>query len=135
MFIREMAERVHLSEDTLRYYEKIGLLAHVPRDASGHRVYGSREINKIQQIMYLKASGLSLTDIRQYLELTQSGKEGKEQQHILLLTTQKTLLRKMEDLEQALKKVNHLLKNQNHTYRAVCSQTVSEWTQDAVSYV
>ena len=28
MFIREMAERVHLSEDTLRYYEKIGLLAH-----------------------------------------------------------------------------------------------------------
>lgn len=135
MFIREMAERVHLSEDTLRYYEKIGLLAHVPRDAGGHRVYSSREIKEIEQIMYLKASGLSLIDIRQYLELTQSGKEGKEQQHILLLATQKTLLRKMEDLEQALKKVNHLLKNQNHTYRAVCSQTVSEWTQDAVSYV
>lgn len=135
MFIREMAERVHLSEDTLRYYEKIGLLAHVHCDAGGHRVYSSREIKEIEQIMYLKASGLSLTDIRQYLELTQSGKEGKEQQHILLLATQKTLLRKMEDLEQALKKVNHLLKNQNHTYRAVCSQTVSEWTQDAVSYV
>ena len=135
MFVREMAERVHLSEDTLRYYEKIGLLAHVPRDASGHRVYGSTEIKEIEQIMYLKAGGLSLTDIRQYLELTQSGKEGKEQQHILLLATQKTLLRKMKDLEQALKKVNHLLKNQNHTYRVVCSQTVSEWTQDAVSYV
>ena len=135
MFIREMAERVHLSEDTLRYYEKIGLLAHVPRDAGGHRVYSSREIKEIEQIMYLNASGLSLPDIRQYLELTQSGKEGKDQQHILLLATQKTLLRKMEDLEQALKKVNHLLKNQNHTYRAVCSQTVSEWTQDAVSYV
>ena len=95
MLIREMAERVHLSEDTLRYYEKIGLLAHVPRDAGGHRVYSSREIKEIEQIMYLKASGLSLTDIRQYLELTQSGKEGKEQQHILLLATQKTLLRKM----------------------------------------
>ena len=85
--------------------------------------------------MYLKASGLSLTDIRQYLELTQSGKEGKEQQHILLLATQKTLIRKMEDLEQALKKVDHLLKIQNRTYMSVCSQTVSEWTQDAVSYV
>ena len=135
MFIREMAERVHLSEDTLRYYEKIGLLAHVPRDAGGHRVYSSREIKEIEQITYLKASGLSLTHIRQYLELTQSGKEGKEQQHILLLATQKTLLRKMEDLEQALKKVDHLLKNQNRTYMSVCSQTVSEWTQDAVSYV
>ncbi len=126
MFIREMAERVHLSEDTLRYYEKIGLLAHVPRDAGGHRVYGSREIKEIEQIMYLKASGLSLTDIRQYLELTQSGKEGKEQQHILLLATQKTLLRKMEDLEQALKKVNHLLKIRQPAYTAVCSRTVPE---------
>ena len=135
MFIREMAERVHLSEDTLRYYEKIGLLAHVPRDAGGHRVYSSREIKEIEPIIYLKASGLSLTDIRQYLELTQSGKEGKEQQHILLLATQKTLIRKMEDLEQALKKVDHLLKIQNRTYMSVCSQTVSEWTQDAVSYV
>lgn len=126
MFIREMAERVHLSEDTLRYYEKIGLLAHVPRDAGGHRVYSSREIKEIEQIMYLKASGLSLTDIRQYLELTQSGKEGKEQQHILLLATQKTLLRKMEDLEQALKKVNHLLKIRQPAYTAVCSRTVLE---------
>lgn len=126
MFIREMAERVHLSEDTLRYYEKIGLLAHVPRDAGGHRVYSSREIKEIEQIMYLKASGLSLTDIRQYLELTQSGKEGKEQQHILLLATQKTLLRKMEDLEQALKKVNHLLKIRQPAYTAVFSRTVPE---------
>lgn len=126
MLIREMAERVHLSEDTLRYYEKIGLLAHVPRDAGGHRVYSSREIKEIEQIMYLKASGLSLTDIQQYLELTQSGKEGKEQQHILLLATQKTLLRKMEDLEQALKKVNHLLKIRQPAYTAVCSRTVPE---------
>lgn len=126
MLIREMAERVHLSEDTLRYYEKIGLLVHVPRDAGGHRVYSSREIKEIEQIMYLKASGLSLTDIRQYLELTQSGKEGKEQQHILLLATQKTLLRKMEDLEQALKKVNHLLKIRQPAYTAVCSRTVPE---------
>lgn len=126
MFIREMAERVHLSEDTLRYYEKIGLLTHVPRDASGHRVYGTKEINEIHRIMYLKASGLSLTNIRQYLELTQSGREGKEQQHILLLATQKTLLRKMEDLEQALKKVNQLLHTRQLTYKAVCSQTVPE---------
>ncbi|HAM04060.1 MAG TPA: MerR family transcriptional regulator, partial [Megasphaera sp.] len=51
MFIREMAKRVHLSEDTLRYYEKIGLLAHVPRDAGGHRVYGEVEIEEVQKIV------------------------------------------------------------------------------------
>ena len=95
MFIREMAKRVHLSEDTLRYYEKIGLLAHVTRDAGGHRVYGEVEIEEVQKIVYLKASGLSLNDIRNYLELMQGGKEGKEQQHILLLATRKKLVGKM----------------------------------------
>ena len=77
MFIREMAKRVHLSEDTLRYYEKIGLLAHVTRDAGGHRVYGEVEIEEVQKIVYLKASGLSLNDIRNYLELMQGGERRK----------------------------------------------------------
>lgn len=126
MFIREMAKRVHLSEDTLRYYEKIGLLAHVPRDAGGHRVYGEVEIKEVQKIVYLKASGLSLNDIRNYLELMQGGKEGKEQQHILLLATQKTLLRKMVELQQSLKKINQLLYTRHQTCMMAGSQTVPE---------
>lgn len=126
MFIREMAKRVHLSEDTLRYYEKIGLLAHVPRDAGGHRVYVEVEIEEVQKIVYLKASGLSLNDIRNYLELMQGGKEGKEQQHILLLATQKTLLRKMVELQQSLKKINQLLYTRHQTCMMAGSQTVPE---------
>ncbi|KUH55609.1 MerR family transcriptional regulator [Megasphaera sp. DJF_B143] len=126
MFIREMAKRVHLSEDTLRYYEKIGLLAHVTRDAGGHRVYGEVEIEEVQKIVYLKASGLSLNDIRNYLELMQGGKEGKEQQHILLLATQKTLLRKMVELQQSLKKINQLLYTRHQTCMTAGSQTVPE---------
>ena len=126
MFIREMAKRVHLSEDTLRYYEKIGLLAHVPRDAGGHREYGEVEIEEVQKIVYLKASGLSLNDIRNYLELMQGGKEGKEQQHILLLATQKTLLRKMVELQQSLKKINQLLYTRHQTCMMAGSQTVPE---------
>ena len=126
MFIREMAKRVHLSEDTLRYYEKIGLLAHVPRDAGGHRGYGEVEIEEVQKIVYLKASGLSLNDIRNYLELMQGGKEGKEQQHILLLATQKTLLRKMVELQQSLKKINQLLYTRHQTCMTAGSQTVPE---------
>lgn len=123
MFIQEMAKRVHLSEDTLRYYEKIGLLAHVPRDAGGHRVYGEVEIEEVQKIVYLKASGLSLNDIRNYLELMQGG---KEQQHILLLATQKTLLRKMVELQQSLKKINQLLYTRHQTCMTAGSQTVPE---------
>lgn len=126
MFIREMAKRVHLSEDTLRYYERIGLLPRVPRDAGGHRVYGKVEIEEVQEIVYLKASGLSLTDIRQYLKLMQGGKEGKEQQHILLLATQKTLLRKMVELQQSLKKINQLLYTRHQTCMTAGSQTVPE---------
>lgn len=125
MFVREMAERVHLSEDTLRYYEKIGLLAHVPRDASGHRVYGSTEIKEIEQIMYLKAGGLSLTDIRQYLELTQSGKEGKEQQHILLLATQKNTAPEDERLRAGFEESRSFIeKTESYIYGSLLSDSI-----------
>ncbi|WP_234458472.1 MerR family DNA-binding transcriptional regulator [Stutzerimonas balearica] len=42
--IGQFAARTGLSADTLRYYEKIGLLRHTVRDASGHRVYGARDV-------------------------------------------------------------------------------------------
>src|SRR3546814_3884399 len=49
--IRQFAARCGLSADTLRYYEKIGLLRHVSRDASGYRVYGPRDLEWISFIL------------------------------------------------------------------------------------
>lgn len=50
MFVREMAERVHLSEDTLRYYEKIGLLATFPAMPAGTAYMAVQKLKKLSRL-------------------------------------------------------------------------------------
>jgi len=71
--IGQFAARCGLSADTLRYYEKIGLLRHVARDASGFRVYGPRDLQWIGFILRLKDTGMALDDIIRYAELRECG--------------------------------------------------------------
>ncbi|MFF7209732.1 MerR family transcriptional regulator [Streptomyces sp. NPDC008238] len=66
--IQEVSRRSGLSEPTLRYYEKIGLIGPVPRDeSSGHRRYGARAVERIEALSCLKATGMSVHDMRSYL--------------------------------------------------------------------
>ncbi len=71
--IRQFAARTGLSADTLRYYEKIGLLRQVARDVSGFRVYGPRDLEWIGFILRLKDTGMALDDIIRYAELRECG--------------------------------------------------------------
>ncbi|MCJ0973682.1 MerR family transcriptional regulator [Pseudomonas sp. PS1] len=71
--IQQFASRTGLSADTLRYYEKIGLLRHVARDASGFRVYGRRDLEWVGFILRLKDTGMALDDIIRYADLRERG--------------------------------------------------------------
>ena len=78
MTIGEISQEIGLSADTLRYYEKIGLLPNVPRDNSGKRNYDENFINWIKFIQTLKNSGMSLNDIiRKNVEFTIYDRESK----------------------------------------------------------
>lgn len=61
--IAEVCERTGLSPRTIRYYEEIGLLPGVRRKASGRRVYGPDEVERLGFIHRLKTLGLSLAEI------------------------------------------------------------------------
>lgn len=71
--IRQAAELTGLTEDTIRYYERIGLLPYAERKPNGHRHYTRDQILGIRFAMRLKATGMTLEEIRQYLELTRQG--------------------------------------------------------------
>ncbi|EQM72491.1 MerR family transcriptional regulator [Pseudomonas stutzeri] len=71
--IQQFAARTGLSADTLRYYEKIGLLRHVARDASGFRVYGPRDLEWVSFVLRLKDTGMPLEDITRYADLREQG--------------------------------------------------------------
>lgn len=66
--IRRMAERSGFSEYSLRYYEDIGLIGPIPRDgSSGHRRYPPQAAERIEALACLRATGMSIDDMRAYL--------------------------------------------------------------------
>ena len=72
--IAEAAEVTGLSADTLRYYERDGLLLQpVARSASGHRRYTDRDLGWIEMVTRLRKTGMPIRDIRRYANLVRGG--------------------------------------------------------------
>lgn len=77
--IQEVSRRSGLSEPTLRYYEKIGLIERVERDeSSGHRRYGAAVVNRIEALACLRATGMSVQDMRDYLRHLDEAARGRD---------------------------------------------------------
>jgi MerR family transcriptional regulator, aldehyde-responsive regulator len=71
--ISEASDATGLSEDTLRYYERIGILWDVERNASGHRRYSDMTLGWLGLVVRLRATGMSLETIQRYAELMRQG--------------------------------------------------------------
>ncbi len=84
--IKQMAVQSGLSEYTLRYYEKVGLIMPIPRDrSSGHRRYSADTVEIVEALSCLRASGLSLEAMRTYLRQRERGDEAAADQKALFL--------------------------------------------------
>lgn len=75
MKIGELAHRTGLSVDTLRYYERIGLLPRPPRAASGHREYDASVLTWIEFLQRLKTTGMPIAGMLEYARLRDRGPE------------------------------------------------------------
>lgn len=73
MTVSRLAEHGGVTADTVRYYERIGLLPDARRDANGYRRYGAGDVDRLRFIRHAQRFGLSLDDIRQLLEVRDGG--------------------------------------------------------------
>lgn len=71
----DAVERTGLSLDTLRYYEREGLIGPVPRDAAGRRRYGEDDLAWIGLVTCLRDAGLGISDLRRFTELLRGSAE------------------------------------------------------------
>jgi DNA-binding transcriptional MerR regulator len=104
--IAEVAERTGLTPDTLRYYEKDGLMVHpVARDVSGHRRYADNDLDWIVMVTRLRSTGLPIRDVRRYAELVRQG-EGTDLARIELLRAHRqTVLARLAEEQQHLRAI------------------------------
>ena len=83
--IGEVAELTGLTPHTLRFYERDGVLPHpVQRTPNGHRVYTEDEVKWLKICKGLRASGMPLAQIRDFIALLKRG-EGNEEERLALL--------------------------------------------------
>ena len=131
MTIREVAAKTNMSTDTLRYYERIGLLPPVPRNAVGIRNYDEYFVNFINFIKKLKASGMSLEHIIDYIRLAEMGDATIQERKKLLAEAREMLLDKINSLQLVAELADYQLRNyenllQPETYALLNRHPVSK---------
>lgn len=106
--IAEAAETLGLSSDTLRYYEKDGLLLRpVPRSSSGHRRYDEEDVRWIVLVTRLRATGMPIRDVRRYADLVRSG-DGNELERLDLLQSHREhVLQQLAEVTSHLGAIDH----------------------------
>jgi MerR family copper efflux transcriptional regulator len=106
--IGKAAKQAGLSVDTLRYYEREGLLPRPRRTASGYRLYDEAAIARLRFINRAKTLGFTLAQIRELLQLNDGGGERKSVRVIARARVEE-IARKIEDLERMRAMLEHLV--------------------------
>ena len=107
MNISEVSKKYGLSADTLRYYEKEGLIPFVHRTESGLRDYTERDCSWIEFIKCMRNAGLSVETLKKYVALFQQGKRTLKARKNLLLAERDRLQSRLNELTQTLARLNH----------------------------
>ena len=107
MTIAEVSKRYNITPDTIRYYEKIGLIPHVPRNKSGIRDFDENSCNWIEFIKCMRSAGLSIEVLTQYISLFKQGNKTAKARKELLVEQRKKLLEKQEDINRTIKRLDY----------------------------
>lgn len=103
MNIQKFSKLIKLSAHTIRYYEKIGLLKQIERNASGHRYFTQKDVVWIEFIKRLKATGMPLKKILEYAHLRDVGRSTEEARMMMLEKHSVMLEEKIEEQQSHLK--------------------------------
>ena len=100
--IQRAAEETGLSADTLRYYERIGILPGIGRSESGHRRFTDDDMGWIKLVQFLRATGMPLEDLHRYAELVQEGEHTAAERLSLLEAHKRRIEVELAELTLAL---------------------------------
>lgn len=101
MKIGELAQKAHVNIDTVRYYERQGLLPEPQRLDSGYREYAAVDVSRLRFVRRAKALGFTLVEIRELLELSRCRDED-------MATMKAAAMQKLQDVEEKLAELTRI---------------------------
>lgn len=106
MKIAEVSKLYHVSADTLRYYERIGLLRHVPRTTSGVRNYGEADCARIEFVKCMRDAGIPIEALIEYMRLYEQGDETADARKALLIEQRDLMQHRIDAMQAGLDRLN-----------------------------
>ena len=107
MTITEVSKKYGLTADTLRYYERIGLIPPVPRGKSGARDYGQESCQCVELMKCMRAAGVQIETLIEYAALAQQGDGTLEARRNLLVRQREQLTARMADMQASLDRLDY----------------------------
>lgn len=111
MTIKEVSEKFDISADTLRYYERIGLIPPVPRNKSKIRDYDESSIRWIELMKCMRKSGVQIDALIEYVALFHKGDETIDARKAILIEQRDKLVERIEDMQVSLDRLNYKIDN------------------------
>jgi DNA-binding transcriptional MerR regulator len=103
----EVSEQYGISSDTLRYYERIGLIPPVNRNTSGIRDYNELDLRRVEFIKCMRSAGLPIEVLIEYVGLVQQGDKTIETRKEILVEQRDLLVARMNEMQKTLDILNH----------------------------
>ena len=126
MTIKQVCQRYGLTQDTLRYYEKIGVIPPVHRSASGIRDYDEHDLGWVENAVCLRNAGVPVESIAEYVKLYQAGDETFAARRNLLSHVLADLTEQRSQLDAAIQKLTYKVSR----YEAAVRTGVLSWTKE-----
>ena len=107
MTIAEVGKKYNLTPDTIRYYEKEGLIPKVPRNKSGIRNFDEESCRWIEFVKCMRNAGLSIEVLSKYVNLMKQGHDTVKERRQLMIDQREILLKKQKDINATIDRINH----------------------------
>lgn len=111
MTIAEVSKKFDITADTLRYYERIGLIPPVPRTKSGIRDYDDVSCGWIELMKCMRSAGVQIEALIEYVALFQQGPDTAPARKAILMEQREQLLQRMEAMQRSLDRLNQKIAN------------------------
>ena len=106
MTIKQVCEKYDITADTLRYYEKVGVIPSVPRNENGVRNFDEDSLGWIELAICMRKAGVQIEALSKYVSLFKV-ENSTEQRKKILLQQKEILENKMKDMQDTLDRLNY----------------------------
>ncbi len=113
MTIAEIGKKFDLTPDTLRYYERVGLIPDVKRKSNGIRDYSEEDCHWVEFIKCMRSAGLPIEVLIEYIKLFQQGDATIDERKALLMEQREQLIARMDDMHRTLERLDRKIERYN----------------------